>query len=66
MKKTKTIISIMLSVLMLFTALLPAAATVSIETTLPAEETTLETTDAPEAPEAEDKVYDVLGTQVNK
>lgn len=62
MKSTKKFISILLSLLMLATALIPVAATVTDETTLPeAEETTLsvgDESDAPEAEEAEDKAYD--------
>ena len=40
MKKTKAIISILLSALMLFTAILPVWATVAEETTVLTEETT--------------------------
>lgn len=68
MKKSKTIISILLSVLMLATAMLPAGAAsilTATETTLEAEETTLESEettaeagDTSEETEAEDKVYD--------
>ncbi len=62
MKSTKKFISILLSLLMLATALIPVAATVTDETTLPeAEETTLsvgDEADAPEAEEAEDKACD--------
>lgn len=53
MKKTKAIISIFLSLLMLFTAMLPVGATVADETTLPAEETTLETGEITDTPEEE-------------
>lgn len=60
MKKTKTIISILLSVLMLATAMLPAGATVADETTLPeAEETTVEALPAPDSDDvAGDAVID--------
>jgi len=61
MKKTKTIISILLSVLMLATAMLPAGAAsilTATETTLEAEETTAEAGDTSEETEKEDKVYD--------
>lgn len=70
MKKSKTIISILLSVLMLATAMLPAGAASILtatettleaeETTLEAEETTLEDGETAEEPEAEDDavIYD--------
>lgn len=60
MKKAKAIISILLSVLMLATVMLPAGATTAEETTLPeAEETTVEALPAPDSDDvAGDAVID--------
>lgn len=57
MKKTKAIISILLSALMLFTAILPVWATVAEETTVLTEETTAASENQEAAPE-EEIVYD--------
>ena len=61
MKNTRKFVSILLSLLMLATALIPVSATVADETTLQAEETTVEAAkenEVTEEAEAEEKVYD--------